>query len=158
MLQHCSETANNSSVLWLENSMNHVATHVLYWWWCWFPKMNKWAKNTIIGVAWPDCDVGNDPERSGLAFHNQDNAMHSNIDATWQLHIPSYMKRHSCHKYFPRAHRKFAFSCPFLTNQKHALVKFAVVTSFRPRVSQWPWDFAVSGPVTNHRTRFNWSL
>ena len=38
----------------------------------------------------PDRGAGNDPESLGLAFHYQGNAMHSNITATWQLHIPSY--------------------------------------------------------------------
>ena len=61
------------------------------WWWCLSFMMSKWAKNTIIAVAWTDCGAGNDPESLGLVCHHQDNAMHSNIVATWQLHIPWYM-------------------------------------------------------------------
>ena len=34
-------------------------------------KISKWARNTILAVAWSDPGAGNDPEPLGLAFHHK---------------------------------------------------------------------------------------
>ena len=44
ILQHCSETANNSTVLWSENSINQIATHVRYY------IELLWLENSIVQI------------------------------------------------------------------------------------------------------------